>query len=281
MIEDILLCSSRNEAIKITGYPRNKGSKLVTKLLLDNGYKETYFSAKEIYERLPNNCKECNETIEFNKRVNIFCSSSCSASYTNRGKIKSEETKLLISNSVSNSEIFKEGIIRSSLTRINKNNKLAYLFTCKLCKEECIDYRNNTSRQYHSECWIEMLRLNPRIGRQFKSGIYKGFKCDSSWELAFVIYHLDEGIEIKRNQVGFPYIYEKKEHKYYPDFIIDNIYYEIKGFKSDRTNCKISYFPHKIEVIYKDRIQFYLDYCRNKYGVDFISLYESNIARFV
>ena len=32
-----------------------------------------------------------------------------------------------------------------------------------------------------------------------KKGWYKGFFCDSSWELAYVIYCLDHNIDIKRN----------------------------------------------------------------------------------
>jgi hypothetical protein len=36
----------------------------------------------------PKNCKYCNEIIEYDKRYNKFCNSSCSASYNNVGKVK-------------------------------------------------------------------------------------------------------------------------------------------------------------------------------------------------
>ena len=38
-------------------------------------------------------------------------------------------------------------------------------------------------------------------------GWYKGFWCDSSWELAYVIYNLDHGIEFRRNTEKFEYEY--------------------------------------------------------------------------
>lgn len=39
---------------------------------------------------------------------------------------------------------------------------------------------------------------NPGSGRG-KKGWYKGFFCDSSWGLAYIIYCLDHNIDIKRN----------------------------------------------------------------------------------
>jgi len=72
-----------------------------------------------------------------------------------------------------------------------------------------------------------------------KSGWYKGYWCDSSWELAYVIYNLDHNIKFERNKLGFEYIYENKTHKYYPDFILeDGTYIEIKGYETDLTEIK-------------------------------------------
>ena len=55
-----------------------------------------------------------------------------------------------------------------------------------------------------------------------KKGWYKGYWCDSSWELAFVIYNLEHGIKFERNKQGFEYVFENKTYKYYPDFILGN-----------------------------------------------------------
>ena len=106
-----------------------------------------------------------------------------------------------------------------------------------------------------------------------KSGWYKGIWCDSSWELAFVIYHLDNNIPIKRNTDYFEYEYLDKKHKYYPDFLVENNLYEIKGFYTEQTKIKLQSCENII-IIDKNSIDKYLDYTIEKYGKDFISLYE-------
>ena len=67
-----------------------------------------------------------------------------------------------------------------------------------------------------------------------KKGWYKGMFCDSSWELAFILYCEIENISIVRNQQMFPYIFEEKMSRYLPDFIIDGEYVEVKGYLSER-----------------------------------------------
>jgi len=51
-----------------------------------------------------------------------------------------------------------------------------------------------------------------------KQGWYKGYWCDSSWELAWVIYSLDHNIKFVRYNGYFEYEFNGKIHKYYPDF---------------------------------------------------------------
>ena len=76
--------------------------------------------------------------------------------------------------------------------------------------------------------------------------MYKNIWCDSSWELAFVIYHLDNNFTIERNKLGLDYNYNNKDRKYFPDFIVDNIYYEIKGRRKyedldEQTKLKVDF----------------------------------------
>ncbi len=84
-----------------------------------------------------------------------------------------------------------------------------------------------------------------------KKGWYMGYWCDSSWELAFVIYNLEHGIEFKRNLEGFEYEYEGKIHRYYPDFIIEEMYYEIKGYNSEQNRVKHFTFTKPLTVLKK------------------------------
>lgn len=53
----------------------------------ENGKKRTA-QYKDKYNRSPKKCKQCGNIIPFEKRENSFCSSSCSASYNNKGKAK-------------------------------------------------------------------------------------------------------------------------------------------------------------------------------------------------
>lgn len=74
--------------------------------------------------------------------------------------------------------------------------------------------------------------------------------------------------------MGFDYIYKDKKHLFYPDFIIDGKYIEIKNYKSELTDSKISQFPHDIKIYYKEEMKPYIEYVINKYGKDFIKMYE-------
>lgn len=115
------------------------------------------------------------------------------------------------------------------------------------------------------------------VSYRYRYGTYKGFYCDSSWELAFLIYCLENNLDIIRNKQGFNYLTsDGKQKQFYPDFIIDNIYYEIKGGYDKQTKYKISQFPYKIVLIDADKIIPYLKYCIDKYGKDFSRLYDRN-----
>lgn len=136
-------------------------------------------------------------------------------------------------------------------------------------KIRSVDAINRKLGGYHRKCGYG------------KKGWYKGYWCDSSWELAFVIYNLEHDIPFNRNHEGFEYIYNNKQRKYYPDFILeDGSYVEIKGYYSNCTYIKHESFinkGYKLTVIDKKTIVPYLKYVIGKYGKNFIRLYEKNI----
>jgi len=108
-----------------------------------------------------------------------------------------------------------------------------------------------------------------------KKGWYKGFWCDSSWELAFVIYHLDNKIQFKRNSKKFDYFWNGKVYKYVPDYKYpDDTYIEVKSFLCEQTNEKIKQFPGKLVVLMKEEMKNIFSYVIDTYGKDFIKLYE-------
>jgi len=111
--------------------------------------------------------------------------------------------------------------------------------------------------------------------KNHKSGMYKGYWCDSSWELAYVIYNLENDIQFKRNTKKFPYYYKNKIKNFIPDFILnDGSYVEIKGYVGPEAKAKIKHFKNKIKLLDNDNIQKYINYCIDIYGKNFIKLYE-------
>lgn len=92
------------------------------------------------------------------------------------------------------------------------------------------------------------------------------------------MYHLDNNIYIKRNKESFPYNHNGKKKLYYPDFFTGLVYIEIKGFMTPKDKSKLSQFPKDklIQLITGNDIKFYIDYAKQRYGNDFIELYENN-----
>ena len=105
-----------------------------------------------------------------------------------------------------------------------------------------------------------------------KKGWYQGFFCDSSWELAYLIYQLDHNVKIERCKEIRYYSWGDKERKYHPDFIVDGNIIEIKGYKTKQWEAKLSANPDVI-VLYEKELQPYLNYVVDRYGKDFIKLY--------
>lgn len=108
-----------------------------------------------------------------------------------------------------------------------------------------------------------------------KKGTYKGYWCDSSYELAWVIYHIENDIDFERNNEKFIYFYRDIEEKnYIPDFKIDDVFYELKGYQNDTVQYKIKYFPFNLKILFEKDLKYIFDYVISKYGKNFISLYE-------
>jgi hypothetical protein len=131
----------------------------------------------------------------------------------------------------------------------------------------------------------ETMKKNPLSGGlrkgsgRGKKGWYKGYWCDSSWELAWVIYNLDHNIKFERNIIGFEYEYKNQKRKYYPDFLITDTFYEIKGRRSfeklDNENKeKIKQFKFNLTVLYERDMKPYISYVIDKYGKNYTNLYE-------
>lgn len=117
-----------------------------------------------------------------------------------------------------------------------------------------------------------MVVIEKVLGRG-KKGWYKNIFCDSSWELAFVLYHKDNNLDIQRCVEVRTYQFEGQLKNYYPDFIVGNQLYEIKGYITPQSEAKQLYNPD-IKLLAKEAMKQYLDYAVSQYGKNYTDLYE-------
>ena len=224
-------------------------------------------------------CKFCknefkiidNKKYKFNKKE--YCSTSCS----NFNRKHSKKTIKKISNSILNYRNFhlndknSQSGIKCQKTKIYYNN-------CKLCFKLFISKNKKKklcSKQCFSKNVIENNEKNNSIWFWY-SWDYKWYKCDSSWELAYLYYNINNNIKFYRNNKWFEYIINWKKHLYYPDFIEWDTYVEIQWRKNNYWIEKLKQFNLKLKVLYKQDIKFYLNYVINKYWSNFIKLYSKN-----
>ena len=247
---------------------------------------------------LKQNCPKCNKEFEIKiterqyntNKYKKFCSRSCA-----NGKIWSDEHKKKLSESCKKSEKVKlansvmtenrkqalnkgrKKGIRITFNKITKEVVVKYKineFVCQYCGEKGIDKRYIKDRKYHKECWLKISGGIRKGSSRGKSGWYKGYWCDSSYELAYLIYSLEHNIKIERNNKGYEYNYKNEKHIFYPDFRVEGELVEIKNFRSELTDIKLKSIDEKITIYYKDTIIPYLEYVKNKYGKKFIEMYE-------
>lgn len=157
--------------------------------------------------------------------------------------------------------------------KVSKSLKKCYeTYSSSEANERRIEKIKKTAAERHS---IGGLRKGSGRG---KKGWYKGYYCDSTWELAYVIYNLEHGVSFSRNRKPFNYVFENNTKRYYPDFLLETgEYVEVKGYYTKQFAAKIEQFPkeHTLIIYDKNGIKPFLEYVINKYGKDFCSLYEN------
>ena len=144
---------------------------------------------------------------------------------------------------------------------------------CTICGK-ILDYKRKNAKTCNSK---ECLRIiNSRNGgykkhsRKGNAGYYKGFYCDSTYELIFLIYCLDHDIPIIRNKEYFIYEYNGKKYRYYPDFLINNrMLIEIKNFNSDIVKLKLNSVDRPIKILYGKDLLKIAQYVADKYNINF------------
>ena len=221
-------------------------------------------------------CERCNK--EFTEIIGSgrFCSRSCA-----NARVRDRQTRQKISDGILQRiktkgkwgvQNIKHPVKLSKVCPVCKNEFTTYKYYHKriYCSRKCYqqdnkhEFRNSTSGGY---------RIGSGTG---KHGYYNGFWCDSTYELAYLIYCLDHNIDIKRNTESFEYLVEGKKYKYYPDFIVNGKLVEIKGYFKQSVENKLRAVKNngiQITILYKNDLESVFQYVTEKYKIQLRSLY--------
>lgn len=139
---------------------------------------------------------------------------------------------------------------------------------CKICGK-ILDYNHKFNKVCSKTC-LKLYLSNKTGGYREGSGRsnhghYKGIYCASTYELVYLIYCLDNNIPIKK----FDGCLIFDNDKYFPDFILNDVIIEIKGYKSSNLEKQIRVAKannYKIEVKFKEDLKVAFNWVKTHYN---------------
>lgn len=221
---------------------------------------------RERYYDNPNKCLECEYELEFKKKNNKFCSSSCSAKRNNRLRgERNLETKEKISKKLKGRKLSKEHKRKVSkhLKKYNKNRNFELIKKidayekmpnkCKVCGSK-IEYKKR-----HRKTCSEKCRIIASTKRTYRNGSrktieYNGIILESSWELKLAKWLDEKKIKWIRPK-PIEWSDGQKTRMYYPDFYLpkQNLYLDPKNpYCMELDAEKVKVVRKKINIIYGD-----------------------------
>ena len=157
----------------------------------------------------------------------------------------------------------------------------------KYASGELVSHQKGHLRTVEEKAKISAtMKSNPNAGGRRrgsgrgKKGWYKGFYCDSTYELVYVIYNLDNDIPFSRCKREYEYRFEGEVHKYYPDFeLSDGSIVEIKGYHTAKVDAKIAAVKDRpIAALYEKDLKYAFNWVKEHYQYSQLSdLYEQQI----
>ena len=216
------------------------------------------------YESAPHICAFCKKPIPYELRTNKYCSEDCRIAARPAKKLKEQKPK-------------------TKKSKGEKKSSAAY----KLHPVKDISPKKHNGHVVSPEARARISATmkkrhrggyRPGSGRG-KKGWYKGFYCDSTYELAYVIYNIDHNIPFERCTLSYQYEWEGEFHQYHPDFILpDGSLVEIKGYLTDVVRAKLAAVTDRpIKLLMAKELQEIFTYVSETYNTSkFEELYETN-----
>ena len=205
-------------------------------------------------------CEKCGCHHDGSYGTGRFCSVKCSHSYSSLIKRKEINEKLKIYGLKYKEKYKKE---------YDKNPKI-----CPICGN-IIPYELRDNKTCSITCSRKLANINnPHINdggyregsSRGKHGYYKGIYCDSTYELAYLIYCLDHNIDIKRCDESFEYELNGTKHMYHPDFVVNGTIIEIKNYYREENDIKLNAINKDKKILYYKDLIPYFEYVSKTYN---------------
>jgi len=241
-------------------YKNHRENALIAQKLAIKAAIESRKKNQENYYLNPNKCTECGNILDFLKRKNKFCGSSCAATYNNKARgPHSDETKNKISKSLGACVRKKTNYIKRK--KLNKSKYELNPKKCKICNSE-MKYEYRHRKTCSDECKIiASVKIRPYQNGSRKTIWYfnknenKEVLLESSWELKLAKFLDEKNIQWVRPKHILWFDKRKIKRYYFPDFYLNeyDLYVDPKNqYCLEKDKEKLSILEKKINIIYGD-----------------------------
>lgn len=191
----------------------------------------------ENYYNNPSKCKECNVVLNYSKKSNKFCSSSCSASYNNKNRIVTKEHKIKTSLALKGRTSPLKGKTSPLKGRVMNKEKINK--NCIICDKLFIPKTTESGLLSKSKCCGSECRtkLKSKRGKKvmkerIKNGTHKGWQS--------------------RNKLSYP-------EKFFIKVLKNNNLFD---------KCSVNYKIKKRDLGLKDNYNYFLDFYFKEKRID-------------
>lgn len=291
--EDPIFINSQEEFIQIKfTYKRNQKIKFVCPLCKKESIKQI-----RTIETVNFNCTACNNLLAANsvEKKNAVAKTKLerygNAGYNNQNKrlktigdriyeYAQKGAKTRKKHALDDNDFEAKVEKKRQNTIIKKYGSLETFYENKSLKMKATKLKRHGSAGYNNQQKRQETLLKNGTNIFSASYFYDNEYFDSSWELLFYIYHKEHNSDIIRNK-NFFIIYtddKNKKHKYFPDFLLNNKYVEIKGnqffdknknpVKFNDENWEFKYkciIDNNIEILLKEDLNYIFQYLADKY----------------